>query len=222
MSSIYRYIFFDLDGTLTDSAVGITKSVRYALEKYGIKTDPDELKSFIGPPLQLSFQQVYGFSEDEAQEAVEYYRDYYREKGIFENRLYPGIKEMLASLSENGSRLFVATSKPSVFARKILNNYKVESYFDLIIGSNLDGSRIEKAEVIQSLFDEAKKIDRNLTVMVGDRKHDIIGARAHNLDSIAVSYGYGSLEELKASNPLVIVHSVSALSAVLLRQLPGR
>ncbi|MBW6464038.1 MAG: HAD family hydrolase [Firmicutes bacterium] len=218
MNTIYKYILFDLDGTLTDSAEGVTRSVSYALSKYGIKTNPADLKTFIGPPLQLSFRQVYGFSEEKAREAVEYYRDYYREKGIFENRLYPGIKDMLKRLSEKDIKLFVATSKPTLFAKKILDYYEVGRYFELIIGSNLDGTRVDKTEVIQAVFEKAEIPDKNLAVMVGDREHDLIGAQKHNLDSIAVSYGYGTLEELKAANPTAIAHSVEELSSKLLKK----
>lgn len=215
MSKKYVNILFDLDGTLTDSADGVTRSVQHALKMYNINASTDELKPFIGPPLQLSFQEVYGFSEPEAYRAVEYYRDYYRDRGIYENRLYPGITEMLIKLQQNGMQLFVATSKPTVFARKVLKHFSVDRHFKLIIGSNLDGTRVQKAEVIEAVLDEAGDLPPEATVMVGDREHDIIGARAHNLDSIAVSYGYGPLEELIAAKPSAIVHSVRELTDTL-------
>ena len=215
MSRRYVNILFDLDGTLTDSAEGVTRSVQHALKKYNINATADELKPFIGPPLQLSFQEVYGFSEPEANRAVEYYRDYYRDRGIYENRLYPGITEMLIKLQQNGMQLFVATSKPTVFARRVLEHFGVDRYFKLITGSNLDGTRVLKAEVIEAVLNEAGGLPSETTVMVGDREHDVIGARAHNLDSIAVSYGYGPLEELVAAKPSAIVHSVRELTETL-------
>jgi phosphoglycolate phosphatase len=215
MSKKYANILFDLDGTLTDSADGVTRSVQHALQMYNIDATTDELKPFIGPPLQHSFQEVYGFSEAEAYQAVEYYRDYYRDRGIYENRLYPGISEMLLKLQQKGMHLYVATSKPTVFARRVLEHFKVDRYFKLIAGSNLDGTRVLKAEVIAAVLIEAGGLQPEATVMVGDREHDIFGARAHNLDSIAVSYGYGSLEELIEAKPSAIVHSVSELTEAL-------
>jgi phosphoglycolate phosphatase len=215
MNKKYNNILFDLDGTLTDSAEGVTRSVQHALKKYNISATTDELKPFIGPPLHLSFQAVYGFSETEAYQAVEHYRDYYKEKGIFENRLYPGILEMLGNLQQSEYQLFVATSKPTVFARKVLEHFYVDQYFKLIVGSNLDGTRVQKADVIETVLAEAGELSPEITVMVGDREHDIFGARANKLDSIAVSYGYGPVEELLAAKPLVIVHSVQELSDTL-------
>ncbi len=215
MSKNHANVLFDLDGTLTDSADGVTRSVQHALKMYNITATTDALKPFIGPPLQLSFQEVYGFSESEAYRAVEYYRDYYRDKGIYENRLYPGITEMLIELQQSGMQLFVATSKPTVFARRVLEHFHVDQYFKLITGSNLDGTRVQKAEVIEAVLHEAGGLLPETTVMVGDREHDIIGAHAHNLDCIAVSYGYGPLEELVAAKPSAIVHSVRELTATL-------
>lgn len=215
MSRSYANILFDLDGTLTDSADGVTRSVQHALKMYNISATTDELKPFIGPPLHHSFQEVYGFSEPESYRAVEFYRDYYRDKGIYENRLYPGITEMLIKLQQKGMQLFVATSKPTVFARRVLEHFGIDRYFKLITGSNLDGTRVLKAEVIEAVLIEAGGLQPETTVMVGDREHDIFGARAHNLDSIAVSYGYGPLEELVAAKPSAIVHSVSELADTL-------
>ncbi len=212
MSRKYVTILFDLDGTLTDSAEGVTRSVQHALKMYDIKATLDELRPFIGPPLQLSFQEVYGFSEHEAYRAVEYYRDYYRDRGIYENRLYPGITEMLRNLQQKNFQLFVATSKPTVFARRVLEHFDLDRCFKLITGSNLNGTRVQKSEVIEAVLNEAGGIKPDHTVMVGDREHDIFGARANNLDSIAVSYGYGPLEELVAAKPSAIVHCVRELA----------
>jgi phosphoglycolate phosphatase len=211
----YINALFDLDGTLTDSAEGVTRSIQYALKMYNISAEADELRAMIGPPLQLAFQRKYGLSEPEAYQAVEYYRDYFRDKGIYENRLYPGIAEMLVNLEQKGMQLFIATSKPTVFARRVLEHFEIDRYFKLIIGSNLDGTRVQKAEVIKAVLNEAGGLEPENTVMIGDREHDIIGAHANNLDSIAVAYGYGRLDELKAAKPSAIVHSVRELAEAL-------
>ena len=145
----YKNILFDLDGTLTDPGVGITNSVAHALRKYGITVDDNrELFKFIGPPLHESFEAYYGFSKDEAFTAVEYYREYYRDRGIFENLLYDGIPDLLKFLHSRGHILAVATSKPEIFAKQILDHFTLGKYFTCITGSNLDGTRTKKAEVI--------------------------------------------------------------------------
>jgi phosphoglycolate phosphatase len=216
MTGRYKHILFDLDGTLTDSAEGVTRSVQYALQKFGLESTPQELQPFIGPPLQQSFQNHYGFSENKARQAVSYYREYFREKGIFQNRLYPSVKKMLERLSAGGARLYVATSKPTVFAEKVLQLFRIESFFELVVGSNLDGTRVDKAEVIGYLLEQIKPLDKTETVMVGDREHDILGAKACGLDSIAVTYGYGSPAELSAAGPTAIARSVPELTELLL------
>jgi phosphoglycolate phosphatase-like HAD superfamily hydrolase len=148
-----QYLLFDLDGTLTDPMVGITSSVQYALEKFGIHVRYlKELIPFIGPPLAESFQKFYGFSKEDAEKAIQYYREYYAPKGIFENEVYEGIPEMLAHLTEAGFTLLVATSKPTVFARKVLKHFGMEDYFSFVGGSELDGSRTKKAEVISYIL----------------------------------------------------------------------
>jgi len=146
---------------------------------------------------------------------VEYYREYFRNKGIFDNQLYPGITEMLKQLNENNCQLYIATSKPTVFAKQILQHFKIEQFFQLVIGSNLDGSRVTKSEIIGTVKELAGGLNRDETVMVGDREHDIIGAQAHNLYTIGVAYGYGSLEELKTVQPTAIAGSVAELSILL-------
>ena len=194
----YDIFLFDLDGTLTDSSVGITKSVMYALKKYGIKEeDPKKLYAFIGPPLTESFQKFYGFSKEQSIEAVEFYREYYRETGIFENKVYEGIEETLRQLKEKGKRLMVATSKPEPFARQIIQHFGLASYFEYVAGMELDGGRGTKAEVIAYALQSCGIDDRGKTVMVGDREHDVIGARKEGLDCIGVLYGFGSREELE-------------------------
>ncbi|SCZ10430.1 HAD family hydrolase [Alkaliphilus peptidifermentans] len=216
MKKEYRYILFDLDGTLTDPKVGITKGVQYALAKYGIKEDDlDKLESFIGPPLLYSFKEFYSFDSEKATEAIKYYREYFSEKGMFENIPYNGIRRLLEGLMEEGKILIVATSKPTYFAEKILKYFELEEFFTLIAGSNLDGSRCEKDEVIQYIREIIPEITCNNTIMVGDRKYDIIGAKQHHIESIGVTYGYGGEEELKAAEATFIVTSIEELNVLL-------
>jgi len=212
----YKHILFDLDGTLTDSAEGVTRSVHYALSKFGIQTSPEKLKLFVGPPLQKSFEEVYGFNEKQSRRAINYYREYYRGKGIYENKLYPNIPEMLQALKDSGKKLYLATSKPTFFATRVLHHFAIDSYFISIAGSNLDGTREEKSAVISYLFVNNGELEKTNTVMVGDRKHDIVGAKSCGLDSIAVTYGYGSAEELQEAAPDYLVHSVRELKELLL------
>ena len=174
---MYDVILFDLDGTLTDSALGITNSVAYSLKKYGIEVaDRTELYKFIGPPLQESFEKYYSFSPEEAKRAVEYYREYYREKGIFENVVYEGIESLLKMLYASGKTLLVATSKPEEFAKTILKHFNLEKYFTYIAGANMDGTRTKKDEVICYALQNGHISDRSKVLMVGDREHDILGA----------------------------------------------
>ena len=197
---MYQTVLFDLDGTLTDPGTGITNSVAYALEKYGIQaSDRTQLYKFIGPPLQDSFEMFYGFSKEDAKKAVGYYREYYREKGIYENKLYEGMDELLKMLSDAGKKLLVATSKPEEFAVRILDYFDIRKYFAYTAGANMDGSRSKKAEVISYALEAAKVSDIASSVMAGDRQYDVYGAKALGMDAIGVLYGYGSREELEAA-----------------------
>ncbi|MDF2569810.1 MAG: 5-nucleotidase [Sporomusa sp.] len=215
----YQVILFDLDGTLTDPKIGITKSVQYALAKFNIdEPDLDKLISFIGPPLVESFQEFYSLNKVEADAAVKYYREYFTQSGMYENRIYPGIKEMLAKLAGDGAELIVATSKPTVFSETILEYFELTRFFKTIVGSNLDGSRIHKTEIIDYILTAIPHVTRKNIVMVGDRKHDIIGAQNNGIDSIAVSYGYGGLEELRQVAPSFIVPSVNELEQLLIHK----
>ena len=207
---MYDIIIFDLDGTLTDSGLGITNSVRYTLDKYSIEVkDNSELECFIGPPLNVSFEQFYGFSREESRNAVSIYREYYREKGIFENEVYDGIEKLLKDIKESGKIAAVATSKPELFARQILDHFGLSEYFAYIGGSKMDETRTDKAEVIDYVLGELKVTDKSRVVMVGDREHDMIGANKIGLDSIGVLYGYGSLEELEPHKPTYIAPTVA-------------
>lgn len=194
-----KNILFDLDGTLTDPFEGITNSVIYSLKKCGIdESDKQKLKCFIGPPLYKSFMVEYSLSRSDALKAVDYYREYYADKGIFENFLYDGINETLEFLSERGNFLYVATSKPKIFAEKILRHFDISKYFRFVAGATLDSRLVEKSDIIKFAIEE-NNIDVSHAVMIGDRKHDILGAKQNKIKSIGVLYGYGTFEELSAA-----------------------
>jgi len=197
---MYDIILFDLDGTLTDSGDGIVNSVEYALKKYGIEeTDRAKLFKFVGPPLAESFMKYYNFSEKDAREAVDVYREYYVPKGMYENTVYDGIPELLKRLKESGKTVVLATSKPEQLAVKVLEYFDLAKYFDCFSGATMDEKIVEKPEIIQNALKQLKVTDPSKCVMVGDRMHDIIGAKANQMDSIGVLFGFGSEEELKTN-----------------------
>lgn len=211
-----KILLFDLDGTLTDSAPGIIHSVSYALRCFGIDSDAGELRKFIGPPLSWSFEEFYGFSHHDAILAVAKYREYFADKGIFENAVYPGIENMLRQFQSAGKRLFVATSKPEVFARRILDHFSLTSYFEGVTGSELDGTRTDKSEVIACALGQAQIGKKAEAVMIGDRKHDVFGAKENGISCIGVLYGYGSREELKEAGATLFAHTPEELTGLLL------
>jgi len=204
----YRNILFDLDGTLTDPYLGITNSVKYALKKFNIfEEDENKLKQFIGPPLNQSFIEFYQFDKNKAQIAVDYYREYYSEKGLRENELYEDVENLLQSIKSKNKICILATSKSKKFALEVLKYFEIENYFDEVVGSNLDGTLSGKEEIIKYII-ENNKLDKAETIMAGDRKYDIIGANKNGIDSIAVLYGYGTKEELEESKPTYLCKSV--------------
>ncbi len=219
------YILFDLDGTLTDPKVGITSCVQYALDYFGIQEpDADKLTPFIGPPLKQSFMDFYDFDEEKAEEAVEKYRERFKEIGVLENRIYDGVPEMIKKLKGNHKKLAVASSKPTVFVEEILERFEIRKYIDVVVGSELDGTRTNKAEVVQEALrrlygEEAEDLEQKKknTVMIGDRKFDVEGAKANGIASVAVSYGYGLMDELRIANPDIVIRSVEELEKYLLR-----
>jgi Predicted phosphatases len=213
-----KTVLFDLDGTLTDSGRGIVNSFKYAIKAYGMMDyDENMLKKFVGPPLNDSFMSLPGFDEAKAKEAIEIYREYYRAKGIFENELYDGIDQMLKNLWKNGKKLILATSKAEVFAMKILEHFEIAEYFYGVVGSQLDGSRIKKGEVIRFALDKCRICELESTVMVGDREFDILGAKEGGIESIGVLYGgYGTREELENAGATAIVETVEELEKAFL------
>lgn len=234
---MFQYVLFDLDGTLTDPRLGITTCARYALKHMGIE-EPDlkKLETFIGPPLWDSFQQFYGLSKEEAMVATAKYRERFSAIGLYENEIYPGIEELLKALSEKGVKLAVASSKPEVFVEKILEYFKIREYFTAVVGSNLDGSRVNKSEVILEALerlgvetdvslsgtDDAPEANNTVAknlfcAMVGDRKFDVEGAKVMNLVSVAVAYGYAQGDELVLAGPDYIAETVEDLQCILLQ-----
>ncbi|MBI4640497.1 MAG: HAD hydrolase-like protein [Candidatus Tectomicrobia bacterium] len=209
----YDVLLFDLDGTLSDSKAGIINSIQYALEKFHItEDDHSKLQRFIGPPLLESFRTSYQFDEFKAKQAVEYYREYYSTKGIYEGILYDGIPDLLRKLYRKKKMLIVATSKPTPYARRVLNHFALDKFFTSIVGSHLDGTRSSKKEVIECIVSDLTQVSKRHVVMIGDRDHDVRGAHANGIDSIAVTYGYGALEEIENAGPTYIVNSVHELS----------
>ena len=214
---MYKYVLFDLDGTLTNSELGITKSVQHALKRFGIEVeDRTKLRPFIGPPLGESFQVYYGLSEEESQKAIEYYRERFSVKGLYENEVYEGVEKMLQTLKGSGKKLIVATSKPEKFTMIILEHFDLLKYFDFVAGATMDGSRGEKADVIRYALEIGGIEDKSEVIMIGDRKFDILGAKENGLASIGVLYGFGDREELTAAGADYIAECAEDIAEILL------
>ena len=207
---MYDYLFFDLDGTLTDPGMGITNSVAYALKKWNIEAESREsLYRFIGPPLADSFQQYYGFTPEDSLKAVDDYREYFRDKGLYENEVYEGVEDLLKELRARGKKLAVATSKPEVFAVRILKHFGLDGYFDVIAGATMDSSRSKKADVIAWAMECLGEVDLSRSVMIGDREHDVLGAKQVGMDSIGVLFGYGDRAEHEKAGATWIAETVA-------------
>lgn len=212
---MYKTVLFDLDGTLTDPGLGITNSVAYALKKYGIEVEEREkLYFFIGPPLNDSFKKYYGFSDEKAMEAIMYYREYFSDKGIFENEVYDGIKELLRRVKESGRIIVLATSKPEEFALRILEHFELTEFFDVVAGASMDEKRNKKGDVIKYALEKGCLTPED-AVMIGDREHDIFGAQENGIDTIGVLYGYGSRDELEKAGAMHIAETVDDVYALL-------
>ena len=213
-----KVLLFDLDGTLTESGEGIIRSVQYALDKFGIvENDMEKLRRFVGPPLVDSFMKHYGFTHENALKAVDIYRERFGKVGIFENALYPGADQMLAKLKEAGFMLAVASSKPEHYVQQILEYFKISEYFDEVVGATMDEKRTSKTEVLEEVLRRLELHEQKEEIlMVGDTELDIRGAKDHGIESVAVTYGYGDLEKMRAEEPLKIVDSVEELEKYLI------
>ncbi len=217
MKRDYQYLLLDLDGTITDPMIGITSSVEYALSYFNIKVSRlEELCPFIGPPLIDSFKEFYNFTDEQAQIALKKYREYFTTKGIFENSVYDGIEEFLQSQINQGRKLMLATSKPEPFAKQILEHFKLDHYFSFIGGATLDGTRSTKTDVIRYVLETNHITDLSDTIMIGDRKHDIEGAKNNGIASIGVLYGYGDKAELEKAGADYIVADINELTTIIL------
>ena len=219
---MFQYCLFDLDGTLTDSQEGIIKSVQYALSFFGIEEhDLQKLTPFLGPPLKKSFMEFYGFSQEDAEKAIALYRERFAPIGIFENSVYPGIPDLLERLKEKGMLLAVASSKPECYVRQILAHFDIEKYFDVVVGSELDGSRSQKEEVVEEALKRLGILTvpiekrKSVCVMIGDRKFDLQGAKAHFLTGVGAGYGYASAGELEEEGADYIAETVEKLAQYL-------
>ena len=215
----YQHILFDLDGTLTDPSLGITNSIIYALKKLNI-TPPDrkELYCCIGPPLTYSFKKLWSMSDDKANEALSIYREYFSVKGLFENDIYEGIEPLLKELKEKGKELYLATSKPEIYAKQILEHFKIDGYFTFVAGNTLSEKRSTKLSVLEYLKKTFPIINNQNAVMVGDTKYDAEGARAAGLSSIGVLYGFGSRDELVEGGAAKTAATVNELRSLLLEE----
>ena len=214
----YSTVFFDLDGTLVDSGEGVRNSVEYALKKFGIEVEnKDSLSCFIGPPLTVSFKTFYGFDDENADRGVAYYREYYKDKGIFEGYVYDGIEETLKRLKDAGKRVMVATSKPEEYAKRVIEKFGIAKYFDFIAGATMDEkTRANKIEIMQYAFDSCGASPSD-TFMVGDRLFDIEGAKHFGMECIAVLYGYGSKEEFERYGAEYIVETAEDVANLILK-----
>ncbi|MDR3167354.1 MAG: HAD hydrolase-like protein [Treponema sp.] len=210
----YTNILFDLDGTLTDPFLGITNSWKYALEKLNIEIDQNILKTFIGPPLEKIFFEYFKFDKENTEIGKRYYREYFSEKGLYENTLYDGVEDLLKELNTRNKICVLATSKPIVFAEKIIKHFNIDTYFKYTVGGNLEGTFVEKEDIIKHIV-RKYNLRKSETILVGDRKYDIIGANKNGIKSIGVLYGYGSKEELENENPEYIINNAKEILEII-------
>jgi phosphoglycolate phosphatase len=212
----YAVVLFDLDGTVTNPIEGITKSVQYALAKFDIHEDTEALLPFVGPPLNKSFVKYYSFHETKAVQAVGYYREYFERRGIYENEVLDGMPELLQRLRDANKTLYVVTSKPTYYAEQIVRHFGLDKYFAKVIGSEMDLTNTEKATLVRIATNLHPDEDKRTFVMIGDREHDIIGAKENDIDSIGLTYGAGSREEIVNAGPTYVAHTVRELERLLM------
>lgn len=222
---MFKYILFDLDGTLTDPKLGITSSVQYALRALGIEEPSlDKLEPFIGPPLTDSFREFCGLDDAQICIAIDKYRERFAVQGLYENEIYPGVAKMLADLRAEGKKLAIASSKPTLFVEQILEHFEIRKYFDHVVGSNMDGTRGTKVEVVEETLRQMLTVEmtpaqkRDAVAMVGDRKFDIEGASVHGITSVGVLFGYAPEGELEEAGADYLVNSVKSLQVLLTLQ----
>jgi phosphoglycolate phosphatase len=217
MNNKYDVYFWDLDGTISNSQEGIFNSILYSVQKLGLKKPSlDTLRSFIGPPLYESYMKNwFPNDKDSAQEAVRLYREYYTEKGVFQNEVYPGIKYLIQTLSLHGAKHFIATAKPTLYAEIVIDHSGIKDQFIEVFGSHLDGSRSSKIEIIRDIFLTYPELKSKKCVMIGDRYYDLLGANHHNIDGIGVLYGFGSHEELSKEDPKGLANNSKELRGLL-------
>ena len=207
-----HFVLFDLDGTITDSSEGIINSIQYALNKMGKEEhDRDRLRSYVGPSLKSTFLTNYFPEGKEYEKAITLYRKYYSEKGIFENRLYDGIKKVLSEIHSKGGKIALATAKPTYFAKIILRHFGIMDKFDTVVGSHLDGTRTSKNEIIFEVLDQFGFPNSNQIFMIGDRANDISGGKFHNLKTLGAEYGYAPFGELEEANPDHLITSTEEI-----------
>ena len=204
---MYKYVFLDLDGTLTDPYLGITNSVKYALKKFNIDATNEQLKCFIGPPLVDSFMEYYNFSFDDAVKAKQYYREVFSVKGLFENEIYPDTVKVLDELKKLGCTLVLATSKPEKFSIEILKHFNIYDYFSFCACATMDETRNKKTQIIKYAIDSLNIDNNDEILMVGDRFHDCVGANENGINCCYVTYGYGSVDEAKKYGAKYIIDS---------------
>ena len=215
ISKDYTYVLFDLDGTLTDSGPGIMNGFEYALGKMGSPvTDRESLRRFVGPPLGVSWEETLGFPPEEAQKGIAFYKEYYAEKGVYENAVYPGVKELLTELRAHGKKLYVATTKAEPMVKVVMEHFGLAEYFSGIAASN-NVDRFNKIDVLKYILENCGVEDTTKAVMVGDRHYDITGARHFGLDSIGVLYGYGNREELENAGSTFIAETVEDIAKII-------
>lgn len=213
----YDIIAFDLDGTITNPARGLLASYKYAFSKMGIPPEPDEaLLRFIGPPLYEEWQACYGLSPEEAAEMIGHFREFFSVYGWWDNELYPGIPELLATLKEREKKIVLSTSKPEVFAKKILSLFKIDGYFDFVGAADLGHTREKKHEVLEYALCGVGASDRDKCILIGDRKYDAEGAKICGIDSLGVLYGHGGVSELEAAGFNYLVRTPNEVSELLL------
>lgn len=216
MTDIFDTLLFDLDGTLTDSTEGILKCMEHALVTMGYEV-PEDTNKFLGPPLYQSFAEFCGMNEAQVNEAVRIFRERYSVTGLFENRVYDGIPEMLERLKNAGKRLMVATSKPEVYAVRIFERFGLSQFFEIVGGANINGTRNYKDEVIEYVLAQAGITDRSRVLMIGDRKQDVEGAHKTGLKCMGILWGYGSIEELNGAGADFIAETPFKAADMLLK-----